>query len=81
MQKTISRRLMISNVTLTGQSHFKRIFEHRDLTLLNHIKSALRQNAVTPAALLDFTLLQTILKWLSGVSDSVKSSSGPAVIP
>ncbi len=38
-QKTIVRRLITSEVTLTGQSHFMLIFELRKATLPNRINS------------------------------------------
>jgi hypothetical protein len=47
-QKTNRRRLIISKVTLSGQSHFMQIFVLRKATLQNRINSVPWMTGVTP---------------------------------
>ena len=47
-QKTNRRRLIISKVTLTGQSDFMRIFELRKVTLRDYTNSVQSMYAIGP---------------------------------
>jgi hypothetical protein len=63
-QKTIRRRLITSEVTLTGQSHLMLIFSLRKVTLPNRINSVPWMNGVTPTPYHEWTQLVQKILWL-----------------
>ena len=72
-QKTNRRRLIISKVTLSGQSHFMRIFVLRKVTLRGYINSVQWMYAITPTPYNECTQLVQKILWFNWMKVTLRS--------